>query len=295
MEVYATRPVFFKDRLPEFGRFIGLHFLCAHSPPEPVGLASQYRRKSQLSRSDIRTPNEKFLIFKLLEPRAEDLPELGEIATAGIAALPKIGPSRGIGSFSPIRPVDAETWRIPVSLIPIASAVQLLPAAIAVGQVATEALGSFADMLRDAVDREPEKVPASSAPSQPAGSLNWPMEISSLLRDFTSSFRQLLHDHQLAPAEGVPLRLNEVGDVEVAGEHPQRSVIENLLAKTPGLSELFRSLAAQATAHRREQEFQSFQKNPDRPADAFPLLFSKGSAPKFHLVLQGNDAAVAFL
>src|SRR5690606_1963015 len=115
-----------------------------------------------------------------------------------------------------------------VSLIPIASAAQLFPAALVAGKAAAQAVGSFAEMLRDAVDPEATSSVARMSHATPAKLTG---EISSLLRDFVSSFQQLLKDHQLDGSAGVQLRLSAAGDVEVAGEHPESSAIENLLAR----------------------------------------------------------------
>lgn len=182
-----------------------------------------------------------------------------------------------------------------LSIIPIASAAQLLPAAVAAGRVATEAMGSFADFLREAADSSsPTKAQATrDAGSSASGGLTG--GIDSLLRDFASAFNRLLQNHDLDAGDGVELRLGETGNVEVAGVHPQSSAIESLLAKTPQLSEMFRRLAAQITADRKEEEFQNFQANSHSPADKFPLLFSHESAPKFHLRIQGESAQAAFV
>lgn len=182
-----------------------------------------------------------------------------------------------------------------MSIIPIASAAQLLPAAVAAGRVASDAIGSFAEMLRGASDSSsPTDTPATrDADSSPIKGLAGGMD--SLLRDFASAFNRLLENHKLDPGDGVELRLGESGNVEVAGHHPQSSAIENLLAKTPQLSELFRHLAAQITADRKEQEFQNFQANSHSPAEKFPLLFSHEHAPQFHLRIQGESATSAFL
>jgi hypothetical protein len=182
-----------------------------------------------------------------------------------------------------------------VSIIPVASAAQLLPAAVVAGKVATKAIGSFADMLRAAVDFPPNGSSPVSQVSQPPGITVLPTELSSLLRDFASSFNQLLKNHELDSGQGVRLRLSELGDVEVAGVHPRGSVIQNLLAKTPQLAELFRSIAAKATAQRKAQEFAAFQENSRGAGDGFPQVFSQGHSPKFQMFLEGDSATTAFV
>lgn len=181
-----------------------------------------------------------------------------------------------------------------VSIFPIAQAAPLIPAAIAAGKVATKAMGSFADMLRGALASSGNAVASAPSKSPNPAEANWPREISSLMRDFASAFRDLLSQHGLNSDAPVRLRLDEQGDVKVSGVHPQGSVIENLLAKTPTLSELFRTIAAKATAHRKEQEFADFQAHSRSGTADFPLLFSQEQAPKFEMLLEGESATASF-
>lgn len=179
----------------------------------------------------------------------------------------------------------------PVSIIPIATAAQLVPVALVAGRVATDAIGSFAGMLRDAVNSPDSAHPVEAAPSIPNTT---PQGLTTLLRDFASAFNRLLKNHNLDSGSDVQLTLGTSGDVEVANSHPLGSAIQNLVAKTPQLSELFRQISTQATAHRKEQEFAAFQANSNSPAENFPLLFSGENAPKFHLAVQGNNATSSF-
>ena len=116
-----------------------------------------------------------------------------------------------------------------------------------------------------------------------------------MLKDFASAFHRLLSEHGLKSGSPISLNLNDQGDVKLAGSHPQSSAIENLLAKTPRLSELFRSIAAKATAHQKDQEFAAFQTNSRSGTEEFPLLFSGERAPKFHMAIQGETATAAFV
>jgi hypothetical protein len=82
--------------------------------------------------------------------------------------------------------------------------------------------------------------------------------------------------------------------VAVFGGHPEGQAIESLLAKSPSLTELFRTIAAKATAHQREQEFADFQKNAQGGTERFPLLFSNDATPTFQMTLDGQSASGAF-
>lgn len=177
-----------------------------------------------------------------------------------------------------------------MSIIPIATAAQLVPAALVAGRVATDAIGSFAGLLRDAVDGSQNTPAKNSRPTPNA----IPSGLNTLLRDFTSAFNRLLKNHNLDSGSEVQLTLGKSGDVEVVGSHPQGSAIRNLLGKTPHLSELFRQIASQATAHRQEQEFAAFQANAHSPTQNFPLLFSSETAPKFQLSILGENATPSF-
>lgn len=179
----------------------------------------------------------------------------------------------------------------PVSIIPIVTAAQLVPAALAAGRVATDAIGSFAGMLRDAVDSPESAAPVKASPTSP-NALS--QGLNTLLRDFASAFNRLLQNHNVDAGSEVQLALADSGDVEVVGGHPQASVIENLLGKRPELSELFRQISSQATAHRKEQEFAAFQANANRPPENFPVLFSGEHAPKFRLAILGGTATPSF-
>jgi hypothetical protein len=183
----------------------------------------------------------------------------------------------------------------PVSIIPFVSAARLLPVALVAGKAATEALGSFAELLKDAVDSAPKNSAPVSQLSPQSTLAKLPANVSTLLRDFASSFNQLLRNHELDADSGVLLQLSDTGNVEVAGDHSQGPAIQNLLAKAPQLLEQFRDIAAQATAHRKTQEFAAFQANPQSTGDEFPLLFSKQNAPKFQLHLQGDSATASFV
>ncbi len=180
-------------------------------------------------------------------------------------------------------------------LLPLVSAAQLLPAALAAKNVATQAAGSFGDLLRDAVDLLPSGSAPVSDTSPPVGNTSSPTGISSLLRDFASSFNQLLWNHNLDSSSGVQLRLNDAGDVEVAGSHPQRSAIQDLLAKTPQLAELFRNIAAQASAQQNAQEFAAFQANSQGNGNGVPLLSAPTIAAKFQMFVKGISATTAFV
>ena len=74
---------------------------------------------------------------------------------------------------------------------------QFLPAALVAGKAATQALGSFAEMLRDAVDFEREDSPSDVKAAEYASGVGLPATITSLLKDFTASFHQLLGSHNL--------------------------------------------------------------------------------------------------
>jgi hypothetical protein len=180
---------------------------------------------------------------------------------------------------------------IRVSIIPIAQAAPLVPAALAAGKVAAKAAGSFAQMLRDALASS-ATAPVSSA-TKPTGQ-NWPENLSVLMRDFASAFQRLLSDHNLHSTSPVALQLDSLGEVKVQGDHPERLAIENLLAKTPSLSELFRSIAEKATSHRKEQEFAAFQTPSRSGTEDFPLLFSQEHAPKFQMLMDGPSATATF-
>jgi hypothetical protein len=180
-----------------------------------------------------------------------------------------------------------------VSIIPLTQAAQIVPAALAAGKVATNAMGAFAEMLRGAMASPGGSGPI--APKSPSAlGTNWPGEVSALMRDFASAFSQLLSQHGLASGSPVRLRLDDQGDVKVAGDHPRGLAIENLLAKSPSLTELFRAIAAKATAHKKDEEFAAFQRDSRSGAESYPLLFSKEHAPKFEMTLQGESATAAF-
>jgi hypothetical protein len=182
-----------------------------------------------------------------------------------------------------------------VSIFPIAQAAPLIPAALAAGKVATKAAGSFAEMLRNALVPSPTAAASVSPHPGNAVDANWPGELSSLIRDFASAFQDLLSRNGLASDSPVRLQLDDQGDVKVAGDHPQGLAIESLLAKTQTLSELFRTIAAKAAAHRKEQEFAAFQADSRSGTEDFPLLFSKDHAPRFEMQLKGESATAAFV
>ncbi len=181
-----------------------------------------------------------------------------------------------------------------MSILPVALATQLIPTALAAGRAATDAMGSFAHLLANTIQSQPDKPSSATNISASTPTGNLPAELSSLLRDFASAFNRLLSDHNLDSGRGVQLQLGEAGDVQVAGDHPNVSAIQNLLAKTPQLTELFRSIAAQFTANRKTQEFAAFQNQPNAPQENFPFLFGAGNMPTFQMLLEGENASASF-
>lgn len=170
-----------------------------------------------------------------------------------------------------------------MSVIPAVTAVQLLPAALAAGRVATKAIGGFAEMLHDAI--QPDD-PATTTPAAKRSSTTSADGFSTLLRDFAKAFNRLLENRGLDAGTGVTLRLNETGEVDVADSHPRASGIENLFRQSAELSERFRQIAIQATGLQREREFAAFQEDPDRS-----LRFGRET---FQLQIRGDAATPAF-
>lgn len=181
-----------------------------------------------------------------------------------------------------------------MSIFPIAQAAPLIPAALAAGKVATKAVGSFADMLKSAMESSRSAAAGVSSKATGANETTWPGEISALMRDFASAFQDMLSQHGLASESPVRLQVDQAGDVKVQGDHPQGLAIENLLAKTQKVSELFRTIAAKATAHQKEQDFAAFQAHSRSGTEDFPMLFSKEHAPEFQMTVEGESATAAF-
>ena len=90
--------------------------------------------------------------------------------------------------------------------------------------------------------------------------------------------RQLLNKNGIDLGSGVNFQVDELGQVRVAGNHPDKTMIESLLAGEPDLSNDFRklssieSLLSAAEESARFQE--AYEKNPQKAIQDYSHLFN---------------------
>jgi hypothetical protein len=113
-------------------------------------------------------------------------------------------------------------------------------------------------------------------------------EYQTATAEFELQFRRLLRENGIDVGEGVELAVNRQGDVEVAGDHPQRESIEALFRENPELRNLFARLDQQARLLRAADltaELVRLQENDPSEAAGQVLQLLGASAPEFSLVV----------
>lgn len=108
---------------------------------------------------------------------------------------------------------------------------------------------------------------------------------------------KLFAEHGIDDAAGVSLRTGSDGRVNVVGDHPQKTEIEQLFADDPQLRNSFVEVQAQSEFKRAAEEAIAFQeayrKNPQQALEEFKYLFQERT-DVFTLQVRDGQAKVTF-
>jgi hypothetical protein len=210
-----------------------------------------------------------------------------------------------------------------MAILPIQAATQLLQIAAA-GKVAVSAASAasatFADLLQAALSNP--SGPHAQESSQPAGeslqvipqagnpsSANRVSELAkvadlrkqtaAMIQGFQQHLNQVLAENGIDASSGLHLQLDPLGKIRVAGEHPQKTEIEDLLAWHPELAETLQAIAANSKLLRARDAKTNLHggeaPNPIAAAVNLPDLFLDGDTAEFDLYVDHRRTQVSFL
>lgn len=113
---------------------------------------------------------------------------------------------------------------------------------------------SFADLMRaalsDADETTPHQPPAHPVVGKSAdvtGAADLRQQVAAKIQLFHAHLTRALEEAGIDTSTGVHLQVGPLGDVRVAGDHPQQAEIESLFMHQPELADAFRSIAQHAS------------------------------------------------